>query len=1047
MDALKAYRQVDFYGVASGDQIWKDVTSRSFELNGRRSDGIVEDFLDETRVRPGNPGRALTQVVVGNAGSGKTHFMSGLRRRVLEAGGWFVVFDIVGLKDFWSSAALSYITSLLQPTLDGSPQYKAVLIRIADLIAAESTRVAEVKRLVMTGADADLQNVADRILTYLFYRDERSTRLHHDVFRALILLFSSDHATSNLAYTWLQGMEPGEDERKHVGLGQVKPAVELVRGMSWIMGIAGPTMVALDQIDALVNPHGYGAEGSHADGRVLVGLLTAGLIELHDVRSRGMTLLSCIPATWKAISEKCTIPERDRFRQVVRVLAGSCTEADAEALVTERLDECMAGSGFDRPHPTWPVDPAAFKTAVGLLPRDILNRAEAHRLSCVAAGEVVELRSFERTVVPPPPPPPVTRFEELKASVDMTPWALQLADDKASWLVRLALTLLVRQQGGPGDVSYEVRGDAAVNKPPIHGRFVATYGKKGDTEDHFCFRAISAKHPASTVAQLGAAMTASVVGGPPKRRELTILRNIPFSTGPVNSKLVGQLAERGGRIVAVSEEDVRILLALRTMAKDFPGEVDSFLAGARPLDGVGFLAASGVLDVCSKRPPDGPPVAEVASGGGSATGGPAVSPDRSGGGAEGSGVRGGVAAFDPKAIPVGRTSAGDVKAIRTGDLPRHTAILAGAGSGKTVLIRRIVEEAAIRGIPAIVIDPNNDLSRLGTPWEVRPESFTDEDEALAKLYRDEVEVVVWTPGISAGRPLTLPVFPVFVEGEDQDSRDQSIAMVLETVAPLAGASSGVKLGILSDAVRRVSERGGGGLEALVELLSDLPEGVSSISVADKEAPKLADAIRASMSTNPLLRATGVETSVSDLYTAADPGKTRVSVVSLAGLTATPARQDFVNRLQMALYGWIKDHPSSTGRLYVMDEAQIFMPSMGRPASRKSATVLTSEARKYGLGVVLATQLPKAIDNGSVSNCTTHFYGKMGSTASVDAIKEMAAARGGQAADVGTMRSGFFYFSSEGSAKPVKIGTSMCLTSHGGEPPTKDEIVRMAAGAS
>src|SRR4029077_1795227 len=45
-------------------------------------------------------------------------------------------------------------------------------------------------------------------------------------------------------------------------------------------------------------------------------------------------------------------------------------------------------------------------------------------------------------------------------------------------------------------------------------------------------------------------------------------------------------------------------------------------------------------------------------------------------------------------------------------LPRHTAILAGSGSGKTLLLRRIVEEAALQGIPSIVLDTNNDLARF-----------------------------------------------------------------------------------------------------------------------------------------------------------------------------------------------------------------------------------------------------------------------------------------------------------------------------------------------
>jgi len=76
-------------------------------------------------------------------------------------------------------------------------------------------------------------------------------------------------------------------------------------------------------------------------------------------------------------------------------------------------------------------------------------------------------------------------------------------------------------------------------------------------------------------------------------------------------------------------------------------------------------------------------------------------------------------------IPVGhRAAGGDPVEIATALLPRHTAIIAGAGSGKTVLLRRIVEEAALAGIPAIVIDPNNDLSRLGDAWPERPAGLT-----------------------------------------------------------------------------------------------------------------------------------------------------------------------------------------------------------------------------------------------------------------------------------------------------------------------------------
>ena len=57
------------------------------------------------------------------------------------------------------------------------------------------------------------------------------------------------------------------------------------------------------------------------------------------------------------------------------------------------------------------------------------------------------------------------------------------------------------------------------------------------------------------------------------------------------------------------------------------------------------------------------------------------------------------------------------------DLRRHTVIFAGSGSGKTVLIRRLIEECALKGVSAIVLDPNNDLVRLGLPWPERPRGW------------------------------------------------------------------------------------------------------------------------------------------------------------------------------------------------------------------------------------------------------------------------------------------------------------------------------------
>jgi DNA helicase HerA-like ATPase len=44
------------------------------------------------------------------------------------------------------------------------------------------------------------------------------------------------------------------------------------------------------------------------------------------------------------------------------------------------------------------------------------------------------------------------------------------------------------------------------------------------------------------------------------------------------------------------------------------------------------------------------------------------------------------------------------------DLVTHAAVLGMTGSGKTGLCVGLIEEAAIDGIPAILIDPKGDLS-------------------------------------------------------------------------------------------------------------------------------------------------------------------------------------------------------------------------------------------------------------------------------------------------------------------------------------------------
>jgi hypothetical protein len=113
------------------------------------------------------------------------------------------------------------------------------------------------------------------------------------------------------------------------------------------------------------------------------------------------------------------------------------------------------------------------------------------------------------------------------------------------------------------------------------------------------------------------------------------------------------------------------------------------------------------------------------------------------------------------------------------------------------------------------------------------------------------------------------------------------------------------------------------------------------------------------------------------------------------------------------------------------------------ACKASTLSLAAQARKYGLGIVFATQLPKGIDNAIVSNCTTHVYGRMSSPATIQATQELMAAKGGAAEDIARLTKGEFYFSTDGFSRPVRVRTPLCLSWHPPNPPTADEVIKRA----
>jgi DNA helicase HerA-like ATPase len=960
---------------------------------------------------------------------------------------------------------------------DGRTQYEAVFSAIVKSVPHDSATGQAIAEWEKKPEKTELDRV-DLFLKLLWRIDPHNTRKHQDVVRALLLLGSDDWDANNLAYCWLQGLDVDEVKRKELKFLNAPPSYpELVRGMLWVMSLAGPTLIAVDQIDAIVSASNLlaGVEEAPKDdaerkARAIIDLLAGGLMDLHDVKRRAMTIVSCLQVTWPIIKRRAVASAAQRFEELP-ILEPLKSAALVESLIEARLDAAYQEAEFTPPYRTFPFQPEAIKGAVGLLPRQILMRCQQHRQRCLAAGEVIECVSLmefgshgtDFTAVPALEQE--YRQELVRADVTQL-LGSDRGDTLAGDLLIKTCELLLRHFALPGSIDAVVKADPDRKKPSLHARLSFTFHSEGDREQHYCFRALSHTHATAFQARLKAAMTASGIDTALKFRHLFILRRGLPPGGPKTAALVDQFREADGKFITPAEDDLRAFAALVAMDMRNLPDFDVWLSRRRPLFETQLFQEAGLAPPPFLSSP--PPVAlEKVAAGTQGPGGTNNNPEQDPGRAgfwsrstdpllseqtPGALLRpdeGGYNSDAERFIPIGRRYErgvlGDLVTLATDLLPRHLAVLAGAGSGKTVFIRRIVEEAALLEIPSIVLDPNNDLSRLGDAWPTPPTSWSEEDAAKAQSYRACTDVVIWTPGVSSGNPISLNFLPDFAAIDDADEREQAINMAWATLVsflPGSGEKANRKKGVLADAIRRFALKSGTTLTDLIALLADLPDGVSEDSTAQKLASEIADQLRAAIAMNPLLKSIGEPLDPRTFFESSS-AKTRISVINLSGLASEEARDSFVNRLQMALFTFIKRNPSPRGRLYVIDEAQNFAPSGAGTACKASTLSLVAQSRKYGLGMIFATQTPKGIDNKIVSNCTTNMYGRMNAPATIDTIHDLMAAKGGAADDIGKLTKGEFYFSTEDSPRPFKVRTPLCLSWHPPNPPTIEEVVQKA----
>ncbi len=358
------------------------------------------------------------------------------------------------------------------------------------------------------------------------------------------------------------------------------------------------------------------------------------------------------------------------------------------------------------------------------------------------------------------------------------------------------------------------------------------------------------------------------------------------------------------------------------------------------------------------------------------------------------------------------------------DLTTHGICVGMTGSGKTGLCISLLEEAAIDGIPAIVIDPKGDMGNLMLTFpELEPKSFLpwiDRDEAarqgrtpeqhaakVANMWRDGLadwgegperiarlreaaDVAIYTPGSTSGMPVSVlgsfaaPSAELLADaGALGDRIESAVSGLLSLVGidadPVRSREHILLANILSSAWSRGESLD---LAGLIREIQDPP--FDRVGVFDLESfyPSK-DRFELAIALNNLLASPGfaawMEGDPLDVRTLlyAPDGRPRISVMSIAHLSDAE-RMFFVTILLNEIVAWMRSQPgtSSLRALLYMDEIYGYFPPTAKPPSKKPMLTLLKQARAYGLGVLLATQNPVDLDYKGLSNTGTWFIGRL-----------------------------------------------------------------------
>lgn len=427
------------------------------------------------------------------------------------------------------------------------------------------------------------------------------------------------------------------------------------------------------------------------------------------------------------------------------------------------------------------------------------------------------------------------------------------------------------------------------------------------------------------------------------------------------------------------------------------------------------------------------------------------------------------------------------------NLTTHAVVTGMTGSGKTGLCIGLLEEAALHGIPAIIVDPKGDLTNMllhfpsllptdFEPW-IDPETARQSGKSVEQMAAetsekwkkglsdwgygseqlqalgDKADYAIFTPGSTSGIPVNILSSFQAPELDWESNAEVLRERISSTVTALLGLIGLNDIDplrsrehiLLSNLIETawINKQSLSLTDIILQVQTPPMERLGAFPMEsffpEKERFSLAILL------NNFLAAPSFQVwqqgQVLDIGELLYPksGKPRHSVFYLAHLSENE-RMFFVTLLFAAVETWMRSQ-RGTGNLRALvyfDEIMGYLPPVANPASKTVMMRMLKQARAFGVGLVLATQNPVDVDYKALSNAGTWMIGRLQTEQDKQRLLDGLTSAGGNTSVatfdklISGLQKRVFLFHSIYKSGPVTFSTRWALNYLAG-PMTRDQI--------